>query len=62
MSAFDQIMAKSINDFACSRCKATEGAPCLTAKGDECNEPHKARVSAFWAAAAEAKAQDEAGA
>lgn len=55
---FDRVMRMGINDFACSRCKAAVGAPCRTAKGDETNEPHKARVDAFWAAAAAAQAAD----
>ena len=53
----DRVM-RWASDFACPL-HGRLGAGCRTAKGDEAPEPHKARVDAFWAAAAAAKHADE---
>lgn len=41
---------ESINDVRCKRCKAEPGNGCTTPRGDRANEPHAARVDAFWKA------------
>lgn len=50
-------MAKpdSINDVRCPRCKAPEKEGCVTPSGNPANEPHAARVSAFWREVAKAE-------
>lgn len=40
---------ESVNDVRCTRCKAPAGEGCMTPSGNPANEPHAARVNAFWA-------------
>ncbi|HMM95325.1 hypothetical protein [Phycicoccus sp.] len=59
--SFDEVMRLGMNDLHCTRCKAVPGEPCRSRSGEEVGEPHKARVDAYWAAAADAKLREDAG-
>ena len=50
-AADDELLAhpESIDDVPCKRCKAFPGQGCRTPSGNPANEPHSARVDAFWA-------------